>query len=54
MSFGQKKLVDIVTTSSGKISVGVSHSVTSVSRKRVEILQSKILPPPLTRATAVP
>lgn len=45
MSFGQKKLVDIVTTSGGRISVGVSHSVTSVSRKRVEILQSKILPP---------
>lgn len=45
MSHEQKKLVDIVTTSSGRISVGISHSVTSVSRKRVEILRSKILAP---------
>lgn len=45
MRFGQEKLVDIVTTSGGRISAGISHSVTSVSRKRVEILRSKILPP---------
>lgn len=36
--------MDIVTTSEGRVSVSVSHSVTSVSRKRVEILRSKILP----------